>query len=99
MMFKPTYHYHRVYDITYQDVLDMGVTALVLDVDNTLTTHQNPIPNQKALNWLAQMQEKGIKINPLAPLTANKAMQSPMLFKCQWPLKVNKDNDFDLRGH
>ncbi|MBQ9375467.1 MAG: YqeG family HAD IIIA-type phosphatase, partial [Ruminococcus sp.] len=34
----------------------------VLDLDNTLTTHNNPIPPQTSLDWLDIMREAGIKL-------------------------------------
>jgi len=33
------------------------VNTLVLDVDNTLTTHNNPVPDQDILRWLEQMKQ------------------------------------------
>lgn len=62
IIFYPDIIYKRIYDIKYEDLEKMGVKALVLDVDNTLTTHNNPTPDEKALDWLAEMKSKGIKM-------------------------------------
>jgi HAD superfamily phosphatase (TIGR01668 family) len=52
----------RVTSITPEDLQKLGVRALLLDVDNTLTTHNNPVPDSDALKWLAAMKKAGIII-------------------------------------
>jgi HAD superfamily phosphatase (TIGR01668 family) len=52
----------RVSEITPGVLQSLGVRALLLDVDNTLTTHNNPIPDSGALKWLAEMKEAGILV-------------------------------------
>jgi len=59
-IFYPTAIAHRVMDITKEMLDDMGVTGLILDVDNTLTTHNNPKPDFKVLEWISKMRECGI---------------------------------------
>ena len=44
----------RVYRITPQLLKSWGVRGLILDIDNTLTTHDNPIPDEGVADWLAQ---------------------------------------------
>ena len=38
------------------------IKGLILDLDNTLTTHNNPIPPQSSLDWLDSMKSAGIKL-------------------------------------
>lgn len=38
------------------------VQGLILDIDNTLTTHDNPIPNDGVAAWLSLMQDSGMKM-------------------------------------
>jgi HAD superfamily phosphatase (TIGR01668 family) len=52
----------RVSDITPEVLNGLGVRALLLDVDNTLTTHNNPVPDSDALKWLAEMKKAGILV-------------------------------------
>jgi len=61
-IFHPTILLHRIYEIEPQRLRQWGVTTLVLDVDNTLTTHDNPVPNQDVLRWLEQMKALGMKL-------------------------------------
>ena len=38
------------------------ISVVLLDVDNTLTTHDNPEVPDEARRWIAQMQKAGIKL-------------------------------------
>ena len=42
----------RVWQITPQLLNSWGVKGLILDIDNTLTTHNNPIPEPQVAQWL-----------------------------------------------
>ena len=61
-IFKPTIRLHRVTQITAELLKECGIKALVLDVDNTLTTHNNPIPDREVLIWLDEIKAAGIKL-------------------------------------
>ena len=52
----------RVYRITPQLLKSWGVRGLILDIDNTLTTHDNPIPDEGVADWLAQNRREGIQM-------------------------------------
>ena len=60
-IFYPHEHFHRVTDITPAHLDALGIKALVLDIDNTLTTHDNPTPGQGVPEWLANVQAHGIR--------------------------------------
>lgn len=61
-LFYPTYHFHRITEITPSFLQQKGVQALFVDVDNTLTTHNNPVPMQGILDWITMMQQNGIQL-------------------------------------
>ena len=61
-MFKPTYVFDKVGEITPDFLAKKHIKGLLLDLDNTLTTHNNPIPPQSSLDWLAKMKAAGIKL-------------------------------------
>jgi len=48
---------HRVTRLTPGQLQSWGTKVLILDVDNTLTTHNNPVPDQDILRWLEQMKQ------------------------------------------
>ena len=61
-MFKPTYVFDKVGEITPDFLAKKHIKGLLLDLDNTLTTHNNPVPPQSSLDWLAKMKAAGIKL-------------------------------------
>ena len=61
-MFKPTYVFDKVGEITPDFLAKKHIKGLLLDLDNTLTTHNNPVPPQSSLDWLANMKAAGIKL-------------------------------------
>jgi len=61
-IFFPDILLRRISDITPALLEEWGIRALVLDVDNTLTTHNNPFPDADVLRWLAGMKERGMAL-------------------------------------
>ena len=61
-MFKPTYVFDKVGEITPEFLNKNDIKGLLLDLDNTLTTHNNPTPPQTSLDWLDEMKNAGIKL-------------------------------------
>ena len=62
MLFRAKIALRSVCDITPQLLEKMGVRGLLLDIDNTLTTHDNPIPAPGVEGWIAGMQAAGIRL-------------------------------------
>lgn len=71
-IFLPNERCVRITDIRVSHLRDIGVGALILDVDNTLTTHDNPIPGEGVLEWLQNVQNAGIKCIILSNNTAER---------------------------
>ena len=61
-MFKTTAAVKSVCDITPELLYSMGVQGLLLDIDNTLTTHDNPVPPEDVIDWLLEMKRFGIQM-------------------------------------
>jgi HAD superfamily phosphatase (TIGR01668 family) len=61
-LLRPGHVFHRVWEIDGSFLRGLGVKALFLDVDNTLTTPDNPIPDSAALEWLDRMKAEGIAL-------------------------------------
>lgn len=62
MLFRPTIALRSVLEITPEMLDRLDVKALILDLDNTLTTHNNPRPADGVTEWLAQMKSAGIEM-------------------------------------
>ncbi len=54
--------FRRTVDITPKFLKKHGIKGLILDVDNTLTTHDNPVPAEGIVKWLENMKKNGIKL-------------------------------------
>ncbi len=62
MIFKPTYVFENISAITPGFLKRKHIKGIVLDVDNTLTTHNNPVPPESSMKWLADVKKAGIKL-------------------------------------
>ena len=61
-LFWPEYRFQRAWQITPEWLARHGLTVLLLDVDNTLTTHDSPDIGPQARAWIAQMQQAGVRL-------------------------------------
>lgn len=62
MLFRTTAAFKKTTDITPEFLKKNNIKGLILDLDNTLTTHDNPQPAEGVLDWLQLMKESGIKL-------------------------------------
>ena len=62
MLFRAKIALRSVCDITPQLLEKLGVCGLLLDIDNTLTTPDNPVPAAGVEAWVAGMQAAGISL-------------------------------------
>ncbi len=62
MLFKSTAYFRRVTDIKPEFLKKLCVKGLILDVDNTLTTHDNPVPAERVPEWVDLMKKNSIKL-------------------------------------
>ncbi len=87
MFFKPTYIFDKVGEITPEFLKKERIKGLLLDLDNTLTTHNNPVPPQSSLDWLDRMKAAGIKLmivsNNHEPRVTPFAKQLGLDFVCE----------------
>ncbi|MBR4036210.1 MAG: YqeG family HAD IIIA-type phosphatase, partial [Oscillospiraceae bacterium] len=58
----PDYIFEKTTKITPDFLKSQGITNLLLDVDNTLTTHDNPQPSPGIEDWLDEMRANGISM-------------------------------------
>ncbi|MBQ7161266.1 MAG: YqeG family HAD IIIA-type phosphatase [Clostridia bacterium] len=52
-----------IYEITPEFLTSQGVRALVLDIDNTLVTYDDPEPTPPVLEWFRAMNAAGVSIS------------------------------------
>ena len=82
-IFKPDYIFEKTTKITPQFLADHGIKNLLLDVDNTLTTHDNPEPSPGIEEWLDTMRAHGI--NMMIISNNNKERVSPFAARLGLP--------------
>ncbi len=61
-LFYPTVYKNRITDITPEELREWGIKGLLLDVDNTLTTHGSQVLSDEVREWLERMKEEGIRM-------------------------------------
>lgn len=61
-MFKPNIKIHRITDITADMLIQKNIKALILDVDNTLSTHHGMELVDGLEDWIKSMHSDGIKL-------------------------------------
>ena len=59
-IFKPTYYKRRLTDLTVAELKNEGIHTLLLDVDNTLSTHHNPDPDEGIPALIDEMKREGM---------------------------------------
>ena len=61
-LFYPTLYRRRITDLTADDLRALGAQGILLDIDNTLTTHDNPVLDERVRAWLDEMREAGFSL-------------------------------------
>lgn len=62
MLLKPAFKFNRITDITYDFLAKNNIKGIILDVDNTLSTHHGEVLVDGLPEWLISMQDNGIKL-------------------------------------
>ena len=62
MLLKPDIKLTRVTDISAELLAKYGIKALILDVDNTLSTHHGEVLTDGLEDWLQKMKKNGVKL-------------------------------------
>ena len=61
-LFFPTLYRRRITDVTAEDLHRLGAKAVLLDVDNTLTTHDAPELDEAVVAWLDAMRKQFVLV-------------------------------------
>lgn len=60
--FRPDYRFDNIFDITPQFLEELGIKALVADLDNTIADYDTPVPTPEIIGWFNDLHSAGIKI-------------------------------------
>lgn len=69
MFLKPNIKLDKITDISVDILKKYNITALILDVDNTLSTHHGQVLTEGLSDWLLCMRENDIKLTVLSNST------------------------------
>ena len=58
-LFKPQMRIGKMIDLTPEMLRSAGIRAVLLDIDNTMTTHNNPDPAEGVRDWIDRMKSQG----------------------------------------
>jgi len=58
---KPDLYIKSVYDLDISWLRERGIKGVLLDIDNTLVTHKQKIPDEKVVELIKRFQDNGIK--------------------------------------
>jgi HAD superfamily phosphatase (TIGR01668 family) len=57
----PDYMFGTFAEVTPAFLQSIGVRALLIDIDNTLAPYEQPDPDERILNWFAELEKAGIQ--------------------------------------
>ncbi|MGN0622301.1 MAG: YqeG family HAD IIIA-type phosphatase [Porcipelethomonas sp.] len=62
MLFRSDFAFRSVLEITPEFLAENNIRGLLLDLDNTLTTHDNPRPADGVVEWIRRILASGVKM-------------------------------------
>ena len=66
MLLKPDIKFYGITNITVEVLNKYNIKALLLDIDNTMSTHHGTVLTDGLMEWIALMQRNGIKLMVLS---------------------------------
>lgn len=61
-LFIPTYYYKSVYDIPLEELYDKGIRLILTDLDNTLISYNDKMPNDKLNEFRDKVLSMGFEL-------------------------------------
>ncbi len=61
-LLKPRLMVDKMIDLDMEFFRAIGCKAILLDVDNTMTTHDNPTPAYGVIEWIDKMKSNGLNL-------------------------------------
>ena len=58
----PDYMFRKFDDVTPEFLESIGVSALIIDIDNTLAPYEQPQPDERIFAWVEGMRAHGVKM-------------------------------------
>lgn len=93
--FVPEYRFEKFDMVTPEFLTSIGVSGIILDVDNTLEPYEHPLPGEHVVAWLDALKKVGISAAIVSNNKGkrinlfNKDLGLPVYFKAGKPSKKN----------
>ena len=84
----PDLYLDDIYCISAEFLKSKGIKAVLLDIDNTLVTYDDPLPTESVLNWLSSLSCAGIS----AAFISNNHKERVELFNSELKLFATWDS-------
>ncbi len=97
MLLKPTHKFKSVIDINIDFLENNNIKGLILDLDNTLTTHNNPKPDERILKWIENNKKHGIKMMIVSNNTNQRVTDFAKILKLDFVANGKKPLSFGFR--
>lgn len=75
---KPDSFFDSVKDITVDYIKKLGKRGVILDIDDTLSGHNNEVFDEDVRAWLSSLQEAGIRVCLLSNNSKERAQKAAM---------------------
>ncbi len=59
-LLTPDYVFNKFDDITPEFLSSKGISALLIDIDNTIAPYEQPEPDERIINWFSSLKKAGI---------------------------------------
>ena len=89
-LFKPKMRIDKMIDITPEMLNAVGIKALLLDIDNTMTTHDNPVPAEGVTEWIAHMKSQGFMFMVVSNNNGERVSKFSDLLELDYEVKAGK---------
>ena len=89
-LFLPHEKYLKITGVDLEALKQKGIKAIILDVDNTLTTHGNPTCSKEVLDWLQKARNAQMKLMLLSNNQAERVAPFARLVGLDYEAKAAK---------
>lgn len=85
----PSLYLNNIYEISPEQLSEKGIRAVLLDIDNTLVTYDDPKPTEPLLNWFDKLKQNNISIAFISNNDKNRVelFNSELNFFASWNSK------------
>jgi predicted HAD superfamily phosphohydrolase YqeG len=81
---------NNVLQLTPGILADMGVSFLILDLDNTLSPYSGKAPSQAVIDWKESLEEHGVSLFIVSNTRTERARRYAELLGVRWTNRAGK---------